>query len=82
MLSVSTTIDVLTCRTFPMMTESTLSAVTPLASNAALFVRTDISVAVRSFILPPNAPNGVLLAATMKAALLTRAAIFVSSHTS
>ena len=56
-----------------MMTESTLSAVTPLASNAALFVRTDISVAVRSFILPPNAPNGVLLAATMKAALLTRA---------
>ena len=48
------------------MTESTLSDVTPLASNAALFVRTDISVAVRSFILPPNAPNGVLLAATMK----------------
>lgn len=66
--------EMLTCRTFPVMTESMASAGAPDASIAALLASAASSTTVMSLILPPKAPKGVRLAATMKDPLLTKAA--------
>lgn len=56
------------------MTESMASGGAPDASMAALLAIAASSTTDTSFILPPKAPNGVLLAETMKEPLLTKAA--------
>ena len=52
--------------TFPTKTESTFSGLIPADSIAALLAIAWSSVAETSFKAPPKAPNGVLLAETIK----------------
>ena len=55
--------------TFPNTTVSTIFGSTFPASRAAVEAKHPIVVADVSFSFPPNVPNGVLLAATIKTAL-------------